>query len=144
MIHLLWLLVPIVVLLGAAFCLSFVMTRRSPLTEVHNPSEYDLDYEEVSFRAADGVTLRGWWVQAPGSRRAVIIMHGHGGSMDWDVHRAPAFHTAGYNVLLFDFRAHGRSAGWQATFGCRERGDVQGALAFLKSRGMQRIGALGF
>jgi fermentation-respiration switch protein FrsA (DUF1100 family) len=64
--------------------------------------------------------------------------------MDMDVHRAPALHAAGFNVLLFDFRAHGRSDGQQITFGYLERRDVQGAVAFLLSRGMRRIGLLGF
>jgi pimeloyl-ACP methyl ester carboxylesterase len=74
----------------------------------------------------------------------VIILHGHGGSMDWDIQRAPNFHTAGFNVLLFDFRAHGRSDGNLATFGYLERQDVLGAVAFLKHRGMRRVALLGF
>jgi fermentation-respiration switch protein FrsA (DUF1100 family) len=134
----------LIIVLATALVLSFYMTKRQPLTLLRTPSEFGLPYEEVGFPAADGVALRGWWIPAPGSLRAVLIMHGHGGSMDHDVHRAVYFHEAGLNVLLFDFRAHGRSQGRQATFGYLERRDVQGALAFLKSRGMQRIGVLGF
>jgi fermentation-respiration switch protein FrsA (DUF1100 family) len=74
----------------------------------------------------------------------VVIMHGHGGSMDWDIHRAPALHAAGFNVLLFDFRAHGRSEGRMITFGYLERQDVLGAVRFLRGRGMRRTGLLGF
>jgi pimeloyl-ACP methyl ester carboxylesterase len=120
------------------------MTRRQSLTEIHSPAEYGLAFEEVDFKASDGLSLRGWWVPAPGSERAVVILHGHGGSMDWDIHRAPALHAAGFNVFLFDFRAHGRSDGRLATFGYLERLDVQGAVKFLKRRGMRRIGLLGF
>lgn len=124
--------------------LSFYMTRRFQLTEVHTPEEYGLAYEPVTFPAADGVRLEGVWIPAPGSDRVVIILHGHGGSMDLDIQRAPHFHQAGFNVLLIDFRAHGRSAGRLATFGYLERQDVLGAVAYLISRGMQRIGLLGF
>lgn len=144
---LVWLLIPaapLLTILAAGVGLSFYLTRRQSLTEVHTPSEYGLDFEEVTFTATDGLALRGWWIPAPGSDRAVIILHGHGGSMDWDVHRAPPFHQAGFGVLLFDFRAHGRSQGRLATFGYLERRDVLGAVSFLKSRGIRRIGLLGF
>lgn len=144
MIFALWLLAPVGLVLGVGLGLSFHMTRRQSLTEIHSPAEYGLAFEEVDFKASDGLSLRGWWVPAPGSERAVVILHGHGGSMDWDIHRAPALHAAGFNVLLFDFRAHGRSDGRLATFGYLERLDVQGAVEFLKRRGMRRIGLLGF
>ncbi len=153
MIAALWLLVPVGLLLAVGLGLSFYMTRRQPLTEIHSPTEYGLAFEEVTFQSADGLNLRGWWVPAlgsavggrsNGSKRVVIILHGHGGSMDWDIHRAPALQVADFNVFLFDFRAHGRSAGRLATFGYLERLDVQGAVEFLKGRGMKRIGLLGF
>jgi len=130
--------------LAVELVMSFYMTRRFFLAEVHSPVEYGLAFEEVAFQAADGLMLHGWWIPAAGSDRAVVIMHGHGGSMDWDVHRAPALHAAGFNVLLFDFRAHGRSEGQTVTFGYLERQDVLGAARFLRGRGMRRIGLLGF
>jgi len=130
--------------LAVGLAMSFYMTRRFGLTEVHSPAEYGLTFEEVAFQATDGLTLRGWWIPTVGSDRAVVIMHGHGGSMDWDIHRAPALHAAGFNVLLFDFRAHGRSEGSMITFGYLERQDVLGAVELLRGRGMRRIGLLGF
>ena len=144
MIFALWLLAPVGLVFGVGLGLSFYMTRRQPLTEIHSPAEYGLAFEEVTFQAVDGLSLRGCWIPAPGSERAVVILHGHGGSLDWDIHRAPALHAAGFNVLLFDFRAHGRSDGRLATFGYLERLDVQGAVEFLKRRGIKRIGLLGF
>lgn len=140
----LWLLVPLGFVFAVGLSLSFYLTRRNPLTEIHSPVEYGLYFEEVAFEATDGLTLRGCWIPAPDSERAVVILHGHGGSMDYDIQRAPALHQAGFNVLLFDFRAHGRSQGNRATFGYLERLDVLGAVEFLKSRGIRRIGLLGF
>jgi uncharacterized protein len=130
--------------LASGFAMSYYMTRRFSLAQVRSPAEFGLDFEEVTFKAADGLRLCGWWILNVESDRVVVIMHGHGGSMDWDVHRAAALHTAGFNVLLFDFRAHGRSEGKTITFGYLERQDVLGAVAFLHSRGMHRIGLLGF
>lgn len=139
-----WLSIPLGLILLVGLALSLYMTRRHTLAEVHHPAEHSLAFEEVSFPATDGVSLRGWWIPAQGSDRAVVILHGHGGSMDCDLHRAPAFHQAGFGVFLFDFRAHGRSQGRLATFGYLERWDVQGAVEFLKGRGIRRIGLLGF
>jgi len=144
MIFALWLLAPVGLVLAVGLGLSFYMTRRHHLTEIHNPAEYGLDFEDIAFQATDGLALRGWFIPAIGSERAVLILHGHGGSMDFDVFRARYLHAAGFNVMMFDFRAHGRSEGRKATFGYLERRDVLGAVAFLNSQGMKRIGALGF
>ncbi|HSB65602.1 MAG TPA: alpha/beta fold hydrolase [Anaerolineales bacterium] len=141
----LWILIILIVLIlatGTAF--SFYYTKRGQLGEVHNPDEYGLQYEPVEFQATDGVILRGVWIPAPGSDKAVIILHGHDSSYDFDVYRAPTLHEAGFNVLLFDFRAHGRSDGNMKTFGYKERWDVLGGIEFLKKRGMQHFGLLGF
>jgi pimeloyl-ACP methyl ester carboxylesterase len=140
-----WLLLPIGLVLVAVTCLSFYYTSRQPRTVFHTPAEYGLEGEEVSFEAADGLELRGCWI--PAARRpasAVIILHGHGGSLDTDLHRAPAIHEAGFDVFLFDFRAHGASRGRVASFGFLERRDVQGAVAYVRSRGSGRVGLLGF
>jgi uncharacterized protein len=144
MIAFLWLLLPVGLLLVLGLGLSFYLTKRFYLGTTHTPAEYGLEYEDVTFKSSDGLTLHGVWIPAPGADRTVVILHGHGGSMDWDIQRSPVFHAAGFNVLLFDFRAHGRSEGRLATFGYLERRDVQGAVAFLKERGMMRIGLLGF
>jgi pimeloyl-ACP methyl ester carboxylesterase len=141
---LLWLLLPFALIAALGLGLSFYQTRRFRLTQVHDPGEYGLEFEAVTFEAADGLPLRGVWIPAPGSQRAAVILHGHGGSLDGDVQRAPFLNAAGFNVLLFDFRAHGRSPGRLATFGYLERRDVQGAVEFLKGRGIKRIGLLGF
>ena len=153
MIVLLWLLIPIGLVLATGLTASFILTSRRTRSADHNPGEYGLVFEDVTFKATDGLQLKGCWVPAddtaisgqghpPG--RAVIILHGHGGSLDWDVHRVPSLHAAGFNVFLFDFRAHGRSRGDLATFGYLERYDVLGAVEFLKNRGARSIGLLGF
>jgi pimeloyl-ACP methyl ester carboxylesterase len=141
---LLWLLLPAGLVLAFGLAASFYVTSRRPRSAFHTPAEYGLEFEELTFKAADGLQLQGCWIPASASERAVIILHGHGGSLDWDLQRAPALHAAGFNVFLFDFRAHGRSQGNLATFGYLERQDVLGAVEFLKRRGVKRIGLLGF
>jgi fermentation-respiration switch protein FrsA (DUF1100 family) len=141
-------LIPVLALAGAllvtAWGLSLHMTHRQPLAEVHTPDRFGLSYEEVEFPATDGLLLCGWWIPAPGSDKAVAILHGHGGSMDTDVHRAPGLVAAGFNVLMFDHRAHGRSEGRRITFGYLEQRDALGAVRWLRLRGIRRTGLLGF
>ena len=132
-------------LLVTAVVMSFFLTRRYHLVETRSPAEVGLAFENVAFRAGDGLLLRGWWIPAPGSDRAIVQLHGHAGSMDPDVQYLPAWHAAGLNVLAFDLRAHGRSEGRATTFGYLERYDVQGAVHFLKQeKGMRRIALVGF
>ncbi len=130
--------------LMVGYVLSHLLTRRHRPDERRWPAEYGLDYEEVTFPARDGLTLRGWWIPASGAERAVIFLHGYGGSMDPDVQYVPALHQAGFYVLMFDFRAHGRSDGQMTTVGYLERQDALGALDFVRAKGIERIGLLGF
>jgi pimeloyl-ACP methyl ester carboxylesterase len=141
----LWILLALILLiLLLGVILSLYFTHRTRLSEVHTLDEYGLQGEEISFTAHDRLNLHGVWIHSPGSEKAVIILHGHGGSYDFDLYRAPALHQAGFNVLLFDFRAHGRSDGRQMTFGYQEQRDMDGAVEFLHQRGVHHIGLLGF
>ncbi len=58
--------------------------------------------------------------------------------------RARFLSRAGYAVLLFDFQAHGESAGNHITFGYLESKDAQAAVNFLRSKSPgERIGVIG-
>jgi pimeloyl-ACP methyl ester carboxylesterase len=145
MIILFWLLIIVFLLiLVIGLVLSFYFTHRAQLSEVHSLDEYGMEFEAIELQTSDRLTLGGVWIPADGSDKAIVIMHGHGGSYDYDLYRAPALHTAGFNVLLFDFRAHGRSEGKRMTFGYEEQRDVLAAIAFLHKRGIRHIGLLGF
>lgn len=135
-----------VVLIIAAVSLhgsSQLICRRVP-DAPSDPAQYGLTYEEVTFPSRDGLTLRGWFISAPQAGGTVVFCHGHAGSMDPDVKYVPAFHERGYNVLMFDFRGHGRSEGQHVSMGYYERQDLLGAVDYLQSRGIDRVGVLGF
>lgn len=142
---LLWFLAGLLILIGIiGLGLSFYLTRRFGQGKGRTPVAYGLACEEVTFPAADGLHLRGVWVPAPSSERAVLILHSHGSNLDEMMRHVPPLHQAGFNVFLFDFRAHGGSQGQLATFGYQERQDLLGAIEFVKARGAKRIGVLGF
>lgn len=142
------LLIVVALLLAALAWLAWagssrLIARRAPNVQT-SPADYGLAYEDVSFPSRDGLTLRGWFLPAEPARGSVVFCHGHGGSMDPDVVYAPWFHDAGFNVLMFDFRAHGRSEGARVSMGYWERQDLLGAVDYLQGRSIAEVGVLGF
>lgn len=125
---------------------------RTPI--LRRPSDYELDYEDVYFPAADGVMLDGWFVPAQGSDKLIICNHfiganryGYPGHLaPWDqqggfevdfVRAYKALHEAGYNVLAYDLRGHGHSADGAGNItgvGAIEWRDVIGSMRYAKSR----------
>jgi dipeptidyl aminopeptidase/acylaminoacyl peptidase len=107
------------------------LTDDLPLLEDYPNLEATL--QEVSFQSSDGTQLAGWFI--PGeSTRTVILLHGFSDIRDKMLPHANFLHEAGYSVLLFDFRSKGESGGDAVTMGYHERGDVRGAVEYLKGR----------
>jgi len=106
--------------------------------------------EEVSFPSVeDNTRISGWFFAGSGSRRgpAVVLCHGIWTGRRECLPLALRFQAAGYNVLCFDFRAHGRSDGRFISVGHHETNDVVGAVHYLKQRpeiDPTRIGVIGF
>jgi uncharacterized protein len=108
--------------------------------------------EEVEFESPeDNTRIRGWFLPAggpdPGPAPALVLCHGVWTGRRECLPLALRFQAAGYNVLCFDFRAHGDSAGRFISLGHNEALDVLGAIAWLKARpevDRRRIGVLGF
>jgi len=128
---------------------TLLMRRRKP-DPTDTPEMHDIPYEEVTFPSrGDHTKIVGWWIPAKegekNARGTIVMCHGQSGSMDRDTRRMIPLHKAGYNVLMFDFRAHGRSAGNEVTFGMYEKEDLLGALDYVVDvRGIQKVGLYGF
>jgi uncharacterized protein (DUF1330 family) len=129
----------------------FTQSSRSPI--LRTPDEYGMDYEDVFFPAVDGVTIEGWFI--PGKSDRLIIMnhpmpanrYGYPGHLDpwmnfggFEVNFLPEYkvlHDAGYSILTYDMRNHGRSgigSGGLLGHGLFEYRDVIGSLRYAKSR----------
>jgi uncharacterized protein len=90
--------------------------------------------ETVTTRAADGVSLRGWFFATPSPNAAtVLVTHGVSGNRGHSVALARVFASQGYAVLAPDARGHGESAG-MASFGARERADIHAWVDFVLAR----------
>ena len=108
------------------------------------PAEFGLAYEDVRFRADDGVALDGWWIPAEPDEGTILLLHGYAKTRLEVLPHAEYLHEAGYNVLLFDWRAHGRSEGAFTSLGYHERRDLRGAVDEALRRSDAPLGALGY
>ena len=121
-----------------------LLQRRQP-DPPDPPSNYNLAFEEVHFTSRDRVKLFGWWIPADNAIGTIVLCHGQRGSMDGDTKQAVPLHDAGFNVFMFDFRAHGRSEGEFVTMGMYEKEDLLGVMDYLDTeRGIVDVGVLGF
>lgn len=105
---------------------------RLPVTV--SPELLSLPSETVRFYSTDGIPLEGWKIPADPGRPWLILCHGVGSNRADLLEIAKGLHAAGFNLFLFDFRAHGGSVGRVTSFGYREQRDLEGALAFLGSQ----------
>lgn len=90
------------------------------------------DLTSVFFNSKDGVKLSGLLVKRKTAIGNVVLCHGYQSTKEFlgdIIDMLPE-----YNVLLFDFRAHGKSAGRFRTLGCHEYKDLFAAVDFLKDK----------
>lgn len=142
-------------LLGAAYC-GISLFSAEILTRSHLPTPFltaRLDPRVVgpsprpwSVTTADGLTLRGFYYPTEQRRHLIVLLHGLRASWYEVAGVGHDLHQRGYDVLVFDFRGHGKSGKSRVTMGRRERGDVRAALAWAKREGFtpDRIGWVGF
>ncbi len=90
--------------------------------------------EDVSFRTVDGVELSGNFIAGKRGNPAIVFCHDRGQSRAAVLPVALLHSRLGFNILVFDFRAHGRSQGDRSTLGIREREDVVAAVRYLETR----------
>ena len=118
-----------------------------PKSASEPPAGAGLAYEDVTFSTTDGLTLRGWFfpadrLGAPAMIYAPATSHDQRSGLSL----VPAFHDAGYHVLLFSYRGHALSDGRKGsfTYGEAESRDVDAAVEFLfETKSIRQISVVG-
>jgi pimeloyl-ACP methyl ester carboxylesterase len=109
------------------------------------PTDYDLDYEDVTVTTSDGVDLAAWYI--PSSNGAAIVqLGGCCAARDDELESAAVLARNGYGVLMLDQRGHGGSEGDGMIWGWWGELDVAAGADFLAARSDVvdgRIGAIG-
>lgn len=102
----------------------------------YTPAKYGYKYENVNFKSADGTELHGWFMPAKAgvekAKATVVFSHGNAGSVAHHLGFVDWLMRADYNVLLYDYRAFGKSKGTISRKGIIE--DVQAAFAYVATR----------
>jgi dipeptidyl aminopeptidase/acylaminoacyl peptidase len=106
-----------------------------------------IPFEEVSFQSDDGNILHGWYFPSgTADSPAILYAPATGKDQRSGISLVAPLHQAGYHVLLFSYRGHGRSEGnrFGFTYGANESWDIDAAVSFLsETKGVEKIGVLG-
>jgi uncharacterized protein len=129
-----------------AICLLvFIMIRWFEHSQVFHPdriltatgAELGRPFEDVWFKAKDGVQLNGWFFPAntnsPRASIAVLLCHGNAGNIGHRLDMCKALLESGVSVFVFDYRGYGRSRGRPSEEGTYL--DAQGAHQWLQHKG---------
>jgi uncharacterized protein len=99
------------------------------------PSDYGLRDEPFDLEVDSGLILRGYLIEATTKAKATMVyLHGMGGFKESNIPFAKTLAHEGYNVLIYDQRAHGKSGGTFCTFGENEKKDLSKMLDSLLKR----------
>lgn len=97
-------------------------------------------HTSVTVRTDDGLRLACWKLQHPSAAKGtVILFHGYGSSRSGIIPEGDAFYNLGWNVLMEDFRDHGKSEGNLCSVGYYEVKDVKAAYDYTKASGEKNI-----
>ncbi len=78
---------------------------------IWDPSPFGLAVRDVWFEARDGVRLHGWWINHPRACGTVLYCHGNSGNISQRIGVLRHMRRLKVNILAFDYRGYGRSAG---------------------------------
>ena len=107
---------------------------------VATPEQFQMTYEELDLRTADGGRVHGWYITPDEDPKAYLLFsHGNAGNISGRLWVADALVRRGYAVLLYDYRGYGRSPGEPGEAGLYQ--DAEAALAALAERagGPERV-----
>jgi len=135
--------VALLFLVGLPFMIVAIATYRPKTMQRMDSPLTDLGATPVWFQSTDGLDIAGFWIPAAladknipnpnWGRQTLLICPGSRAGSGSYLLLAKNFLDEGYNVLIFDFRAHGQSAGQIISFGDHERRDVLGAVRWLRT-----------
>jgi pimeloyl-ACP methyl ester carboxylesterase len=140
-----WLLAAIAIVIpAAAFCAwavlcllfwqgSWQLLYHPASAVTRTPANVGLVFDPVAFAPADtgAPQLQGWWIPAaPSARYTVLYLHSQNGNLGDTLDTLDNLHTAGVNVLAFDYRGYGQSQ-FAHPSEARWRQDSEWALLYL-------------
>ena len=116
----------------------------------YTPEKYGFDFEEITIPTKNNKNLYGWWIPAENPnkkvRPTIILVHGWSRNVDRAMSLIKKLHPAGYNLLAFDSRCHGKSDDDKFSSMVKFMEDIRAAIDYsdkLPNVDKNRIGVLG-
>ena len=104
-----------IIILSIGFTI-FLITHSYKFDKEQNrytPAKYGYDFKEITIPTKNNRNLYGWWIPAENSKNdkkpTIILVHGWSRNVDRMMSYIKQLHPAGYNLLAFDSRCHGKS-----------------------------------
>jgi fermentation-respiration switch protein FrsA (DUF1100 family) len=95
------------------------------------PRDVGLQFDDLHFKARDGVELNGWFIPHREARSTLVWFHGNAGNISHRVENIKLLHEkVKINIFIFDYRGYGLSAGHVSEAGTYLDGEA--ALEFVR------------
>ena len=128
----------VLLFLAVSFYAADLFTRSKRRRVEGTPETFGLHFDDVQLRTPDNVILRGWFLDSPGARATVIVVHDSAGTRTDQSQGLLALQrdyvNRGFNVFAFDLRGRGESSGSRDRLGSGEQRDVAVAIAYVRRR----------
>jgi len=142
-----WRLLILLVVLVVVYCFKSSQLIINPprFVSPYTPADFGLDYKPLKLITEDNLTIDAWFVPADSnSAPTIITCHGFNADKGDCINMARFLQPAGYNVLMFDFRGHGKSEGKYCSLGYHGYKHLSAAISYLSEQKLTPIGAIGF
>lgn len=91
---------------------------------------YAMGARDFNVTTDDNHVIAGLIIERPLAKRVIVICHGYKRSKEMMANIAQLFDTD--SIVMFDFRAHGKSSGEIISFGLHEVSDIKAIVHFIK------------
>jgi len=110
---------------------------RKYFTRGITPQEYNLSSKSFEITVRDSIPLKGWLVKSAieSSNGTILVVHGIGSCKEHQVGLSEVFALEGYDTIIFDLPAHGKSGGIYTTYGYYEKHDISELIDSLDAGG---------
>jgi pimeloyl-ACP methyl ester carboxylesterase len=112
-------LLPIIRILAIAYATSLIFIYLTQSRMVYMPSkqivftpdQMGLQYEPITLTTTDQIKLSAWYIPHSPNSKTILFSHGNGGNISYRQSYIAVLHQLGFNLLMYDYRGYGESAG---------------------------------
>ncbi|MGJ8591376.1 MAG: alpha/beta hydrolase [Aquaticitalea sp.] len=114
--------------------LPFAIIKPYRAVGVNKLDGQNLNYKKIDVKTFDSINLKGYYVKSLQDKTlaSIILVHGIGGCKENFTNLAIKLAQQGYDIWLFDNRAHGQSGGLYSTYGFYEKRDISEIVSTIK------------